>query len=128
MGEVGDSEEGGNSAAGSSIRDDVEEPLDLVREKLFQDSNAPMVGDGRGVISSIAAICGEDRTEPGDMDPADEPWRIFRTLGTRLGRLAAEALERNLISESKDCTEPERRARGFMSVLIDRPLNKLVAS
>ncbi len=56
---------GGNSA----VLEDVEEPRDLV---LLQVSNAPIVGEGRGVISSMAAICGEEITDPGERDPAVE--------------------------------------------------------
>jgi hypothetical protein len=39
-----------------------DEPRDLVLARLraFHDSNAAMVGDGRGVMSSMAAICGDE--------------------------------------------------------------------
>jgi hypothetical protein len=73
-----------------------------------------MVGEGKGVMSSIAVIWGDDIYVPGDTDPAEE-CRFARMLGPRRGRLAAEALERNLPSESIDWVEFVRR--GFcMSV------------
>jgi hypothetical protein len=68
---------------------------------VFQDSNAAIVGDGSGVTSNIAANCGEDITEPGDREPAVE-CRWARMLGTRRGRLAAEALDRRRPSESTE--------------------------
>lgn len=81
--------------------EEIEDPLDLVLATYFQDSKALIVGDGRGVISSMAAICGDEMTEPGDIDPAVECSAAL-TLGARRGRLAAEALERSLWSALVD--------------------------
>jgi hypothetical protein len=81
------------------IRDDMDEPRDLRLDRDFQDSNDPTVGEGRGVMSSIAAIWGEVMTVPGDTEPAEE-CRYARMLGTRRERLAAEALDRSRGSES----------------------------
>lgn len=98
-GEVGEA----SSAEGSesALDEPSDEPRDLVLARLsvFHDSNAAMVGEGRGVISSIAAICGEEIYAPGETEPAEE-CRFARRLGTRRGRLAAEALDRSLDSES----------------------------
>jgi hypothetical protein len=94
-GEPGDEDSGGYNEGPRPDCDEIEDPLDLVLEMLFQDSNAPITGDGRGVMSSIAAICGEDMTEPGDIEPAVECSAAL-TLGARRGRLAAEALVRSL--------------------------------
>lgn len=83
------------------LRDDMEEPRDLVLEIGLSISNAPVVGDGSGVMSSMAAICGEEIVVPGETDPADE-CKCARILGTRKGRLEAEVLERNRDSDSID--------------------------
>lgn len=69
---MGENVDGGYAVGGRSDLEEVDDPLDLVRARLFKVSNEPMVGEGNGVISSIAAICGDDITEPGDKDPALE--------------------------------------------------------
>lgn len=101
-----------------SLIDETEEARDLVRA--FQDSKAAIVGDGNGVISSIAAICGEEMTVPGDTEPADECSR-FLTLGFRRGRLEVELLDRSRDSESTEYVDPDRLG-GWTSVRICRPL------
>lgn len=55
-----------------SVRDDAEEALDLVLVYSFQDSSGIRFGDGRGVRSNIAAICGDEIADPGDIEPAVE--------------------------------------------------------
>lgn len=57
---------------GKSAFEEVEEALDLVRANIFHDSRGAIVGDGRGVISSMAAIIGEEIVEPGETEPAVE--------------------------------------------------------
>lgn len=66
-----------------------------------------MVGEGRGVTSSMAAICGEEMVELGDTEPAVE-CSHDRILGIRCVRLAAEALDTIRGSRSLD-TEDVRR-------------------
>ena len=83
------------------LREEIEEPRDRVRESARSDSNAPMVGEGNGVISSMAAICGDEMVVPGETEPAEE-WRCARILGTRSGMLEAEELDRNRGSDSID--------------------------
>lgn len=83
LGEEGDKtayvedREGGRSAL-----EEVDEALDLLRANIFQDSSGPIVGDGRGVMSSMAAMVGEEITEPGETEPAVE-CSHDRTLGMR---------------------------------------------
>lgn len=55
-GEPGEEDKGGYRAGGRSDREDVEEVRDLDRTPCLQDSKALMVGEGSGVISSMAAI------------------------------------------------------------------------
>ena len=93
-GELGDEDNGGTNDGGSPDCDEIEDPLDRVRETSFQDSKGFIVGDGRGVMSSMAAIWGEEMTDPGDIEPAVECSAAL-TLGARRGRLAADALERS---------------------------------
>lgn len=95
---------GAESNGGNSTRDEAEDALDLVRARVFHDSIACNVGDGNGVISSIAAIIGDDMTDPGETDPAVECNQDL-TLGIRCVRLAAEALDTILGSSSPDPTE-----------------------
>jgi hypothetical protein len=66
-------------------------------------------------------------TEPGDSDPAVE-CRCDLMLGMRRGRLAAEALERSLPSESIECVEADRWGRGKSVVWMCSPLKMLEAS
>lgn len=80
------------SDGGKSALEEDEEARDLDRASIFHDSRGPMVGDGNGVISSIAAICGEEMIEPGETEPAVE-CSHERTLGMRWVRLAADALD-----------------------------------
>lgn len=79
----------------------MEEPRDLVLEIGLSISNVPVVGDGSGVMSTIAAICGEDIVVPGETEPAEE-CKCARILGTRKGRLEAEVLDRIRDSDSID--------------------------
>ncbi len=92
----------------SAVFEEVEEARDRVRANAFHDSSGPMVGEGRGVMSSMAAICGEEIVEPGDTEPAVECSQE-RTLGMRWVKLAAEALETMRGSTSIDPTEDLRR-------------------
>lgn len=101
--------------------EDEDEALDLVRASIFHDSKGPMVGEGNGVISSMAAICGEEMTEPGETEPAVE-CNQERTLGIRWVRLAADALDLILGSYSLEATEEVRR-RLWKSVLICKSCN-----
>jgi len=48
--------EAGNAGGGISLIDEIEEARDLFLDRAFQDSKAAIVGDGNGVISSMAAI------------------------------------------------------------------------
>lgn len=52
--------------------EEVDDARDREPKVVFQVSNAPIVGDGRGVMSSMAAIWGEEIVDPGDSDPAVE--------------------------------------------------------
>lgn len=85
---LGEEDEGDKTAyaedieGGSSALEEVEEALDLVRANIFHDSRGAMVGDGRGVMSSMAAICGEEIIDPGETEPAVE-CSHDRTLGIR---------------------------------------------
>jgi hypothetical protein len=101
-GEPGEDDSGGNREGGRSDLDDVEDVRERVRATCFQDSKALIVGEGNGVISSMAAIWGDEITEPGERDPAVE-CNAALILGARRGRLAAEALVRSLYSELMDC-------------------------
>jgi hypothetical protein len=94
-GELGEDESGGNSDGGKPDCEDIDDPLDLVLAICFHDSKAPIVGEGSGVMSSMAAICGDEITEPGEIEPAVE-CNAALTLGARRGRLAAEALDLSL--------------------------------
>lgn len=60
------------------------------------------IGDGKGVMSPMAANWGDDRTEAGDRDPALEaaPARTVRRLGVLRGRLVEERLVWRGISAS----------------------------
>lgn len=60
----------GKAGGAISLIDETEEARDLV--SAFHDSKAAMVGEGSGVMSSIAAIWGEEMTVPGDTEPAEE--------------------------------------------------------
>lgn len=80
--------------SGSAL-EDVDDARDLVRASIFHVSSGAIVGEGRGVISSIAAIWGEEIADPGETEPAVE-CSHDRTLGIRCVRLAAEALDANL--------------------------------
>jgi hypothetical protein len=81
--------------------DPIEEPLDLDRASIRKLSAPEPTGEGRGVISSIAAICGDAITDPGDSEPA-AVCSLSRTLGTLRGRLEAELLCRSNESELSD--------------------------
>lgn len=74
------------------------------------------MGEGKGVISSMAAIWGDDIVEPGDTEPAVECNHDLM-LGIRWVRLAAEALDIIRGSKSLDPTEDLRR-RLYRSVLM----------
>jgi hypothetical protein len=88
----------------SDRSDDIEEPRDLVLEKVRNNSNGSVVGDGSGVMSNIAAICGDDMEVPGDTSPAEECSRA-RMLGGLRERLEAELLDRNCGSGFIVCGE-----------------------
>lgn len=115
-----------DKACGRSTREEVEEALDLVRASIFHDSRGAIVGDGNGVISSIAAICGEEMMEPGETEPAVECNHDL-TLGIRWVKLAADALDLILGSNSLEATEEVRR-RLCRSVLMCRSCNIEVGS
>ena len=73
--------------------------VDEVRDRcpiftVFQGEGPRPMGEGRGVISAIAANCGDENAEPGDNDPALEcvAARAALILGVRRGRLAVDAL------------------------------------
>jgi hypothetical protein len=83
------------------LKEEIEEPRDRVRESARSDSKVPTVGEGKGVISSMAAIWGDEMVVPGETDPAEE-WRCARIFGIRIGMLEAEELDRNRGSESID--------------------------
>lgn len=86
---------------GASVLDVVDEPRDLVGSPYFKVLRSANTGDGSGDMSSKAFNCGEDITEPGDNDPADE-CKAARMLGARRGKLDAELLCRRMVSDSKD--------------------------
>lgn len=75
-GEVGDKFVEGTGGGGISVRrdlrDEIEDPRDLVFDSTFHDSNEPVTGDGNGVMSSMAVICGDEMLVPGDTEPAEE--------------------------------------------------------
>jgi hypothetical protein len=79
----------------------VDDPRDLVGSPDLKVLRSAKTGDGSGDMSSKAFNCGEDMTEPGDKDPADE-CKAARMLGARRGRLDAEGLGRRMVSDSKD--------------------------
>ena len=62
----------------------------------FHDDPPNIVGEGSGVMSVKAASWGDEKLEAGDREPAVEcvAVRAVRVLGTRRGRLVAEALRR----------------------------------
>lgn len=86
---------------GASVLDVVEDPRDLVGSPYLKVLRSAKTGDGSGDMSSKAFNCGEDMTEPGDNDPADE-CKAARMLGARRGRLDADVLCRRMVSDSKD--------------------------
>ena len=81
--------------------DPVDDPLDLDRASSRKPSAPEPIGEGRGVISSIAAICGDAITDPGESEPA-EVCNLSLTLGVLLGRLDTELLCRRRESELPD--------------------------
>jgi hypothetical protein len=91
---------------GTSVLDVVDDPRDLVGSPYLKALRSGSTGEGRGDISRRAFNCGEDNTEPGDSDPADE-WRAARMLCARRGRLDADVLWRRKLSESTDPKEKE---------------------
>ena len=86
---------------GPSVLDVVDDPRDLVGSPNLKALRSGKTGEGSGDISSKAFNCGEDITEPGDNDPADE-CKAARMLGARRGRLDAEVLCRRKLSDSTD--------------------------
>jgi len=92
--------------SGASVLDVVDDPRDLVGSPYFKVLRSARTGEGRGDISRRAFNCGEDITEPGDSDPADE-CRAARMLCARRGRLDADVLWRRKLSESTDPKEKE---------------------
>jgi len=100
----------------SAALEEVDEARDRVRARALHDSNGAIVGEGKGVISSMAAICGEEMAEPGDTEPAVE-CSHERTLGMRWVKLAAEALDAIRGSTSMDATD-DLRLRLCRSVLM----------
>ena len=91
---------------GASVLDVVDDPRDLVGSPYLKALRSARIGEGRGDISRRAFNCGEDITEPGDSDPADE-CRVARMLCARRGRLDADVLWRRKLSESMDPEEKE---------------------
>ena len=71
--------------------DAAEDARDLVRRAIFQGSLPdPIVGEGKGVMSPIAANCGEVTIDvAGETDLMLE-WSMFRRLNARRGRLVFE--------------------------------------
>lgn len=101
---------------GRSVFEPTDDPRDLVLARVPHWSCIARVGEGNGVMSSIAAIWGEEITEPGESDPAEE-WRCARILGARRGKFDDEILWRRRPSDSTEYDEPDRRDMG-KSVLI----------
>jgi hypothetical protein len=101
---------------GASVLDVVDDPRDLVGSPYLKALRSAKTGDGSGDMSSKAFNCGEDITEPGDNDPADE-CKAARMLGARRGRLDAEELCRRRLSGSKDRGE-SGGCTGVKSVVI----------
>lgn len=91
-----------------SALEDVEEALERVRASTLQVSRGAIIGEGSGVMSSIAAIWGEEIVDPGEREPAVE-CNHERMLGTRRARLAVEALDTRRSSWSSEPTEDLRR-------------------
>lgn len=86
-------EEGGDKVAaadsgGASVLT-KDEPRDRVRPVTLHGSLLASIGEGRGVIFSIAANCGEGKADPGDSEPALE-CIAARMLGVRFGILDVE--------------------------------------
>jgi hypothetical protein len=100
----------------ASVLDVVDEPRDLVGSPYLKAFRSVETGEGSGDMSSKAFNCGEDITDPGDNDPADE-CKAARMLGARRGRLDAEVLCRRRPSDSKDRGE-KGGWRGVKSVII----------
>jgi hypothetical protein len=96
---------GCTTKGGASVLDVVDDPRDLVGSPYLKVLRSARIGEGRGDISRRAFNCGEDITEPGDSDPADE-CRVARMLCARRGRLDADVLWRRKLSES---TDPEEK-------------------
>lgn len=101
---------------GASVFDVVDDPRDLAGSQYLEGFRSAKTGEGSGDMSSKAFSCGEDITEAGDNDPADE-CKAARMLGARRGRLDAEVLCRRRLSDSKDRGE-KGGWRGLKSVLI----------
>lgn len=87
------------STDAASVLDVIDDPRDLVGSPSLKALRSGKTGEGSGDISSRAFNCGEDMTEPGDNDPADE-CKAARMLGARRGRLDAEVLWRRKLSDS----------------------------
>lgn len=96
--------DGGLIGPGRSILDEVDEARDRVRARCLSDSKGAMVGEGKGVMSSIAAIWGDEMVEPGETEPAVE-WSHDLTLGIRWFKLAAEALDIMRVSTSLEAPD-----------------------
>ena len=76
---------------GTSVLEVVDEPRDLVGIPNLKAWRSGKIGEGSGEMSSKAVNCGEDITDPGDKDPADE-CRAARMLVALRGILEAEKL------------------------------------
>ena len=80
---------GGGGGGGWEVADGVRERASDSRGSSFQDNEEaeaePTIGDGKGVISPIAANCGDEKAGEGDKAP-------LRTLGTRFGILPEDKL------------------------------------
>lgn len=80
------------SVSGLEAVDDVLERGPILT--VFQGEEPRPMGEGRGVMSVMAASCGDENADPGDSDPAAEcvDARAALILGVRRGRLAVEEL------------------------------------
>jgi hypothetical protein len=89
-----------------TLLDTVEEAResgrDIVRLDSHGDALEDPMGDGRGVMSAMAASCGDDSTDGGDRESAFDmdPNLTARKLGVRCNRLVADRLWRRKASAS----------------------------